>query len=110
MIAGRFLINIAYNIGQQVSTEFLPTVIRAQGVTLVHNLGYVANMFSPLVNYLHVVDPSLPYWVLVAVGVIGGVSILFLPETMGRELPQTLEDGEAFGQNHNFLDNPCIPM
>ncbi|XP_037038412.1 solute carrier family 22 member 3-like [Bradysia coprophila] len=110
MIAGRFLINIAYNIGQQVATEFLPTVIRAQGVTLVHNLGYVANMLSPLVNYLHVIDPSLPFWVLVVVGVIGGTSILFLPETTGRELPQSLEDGEAFGRNHNFLDNPCTPI
>lgn len=99
MIAGRFLINIAYNIGQQVTTEFLPTVVRAQGVALVHNMGYAANIFSPLVNYLQIVDASLPFWILVIVGVIGGTSILFLPETTGRDLPQTLEEGEQFVQN-----------
>lgn len=107
MMTGRFLINIAYNIGQQVSTEFLPTVVRAQGVAFIHNLGYVANMLSPLVNYLHVIDPSLPFWILVIVGIIGGTSILFLPETMGRQLPQTLEDGELFGQDQGFWDTPC---
>lgn len=107
MIIGRFLINIAYNIGQQVTTEFLPTVVRAQGVAFVHNLGYVANILSPLVNYLHVIDGALPFWILVVVGIIGGTSILFLPETMGRELSQTLEEGEAFGEGHRFWDNPC---
>ncbi|KAG4065765.1 hypothetical protein HA402_012443 [Bradysia odoriphaga] len=107
MIIGRFLVNCSYNIGQQVATEYLPTVVRAQGVAFVHNLGYVANMISPFVIYLQVVHHSVPFWILVAVAIIGGTSILFLPETMDRALPQTLEDGEHFGDGFKFWDVPC---
>lgn len=107
MILGRFLVNCSYNIGQQVCTEYLPTVVRAQGVAFVHNLGYVANMVSPFVIYLQVVHHSLPFWILLVVGIVGGTSILFLPETMDKELPQTLEDGENFGSDFKFWDMPC---
>jgi len=107
MIIGRFLVNCSYNIGQQVATEYLPTVVRGQGVAFVHNLGYVANMVSPFVIYLQVVHHSLPFWILVVVAIVGGTSILFLPETMDRELPQTLEDGENFSAGFNFWDMPC---
>lgn len=107
MIIGRFLVNCSYNIGQQVATEYLPTVVRAQGVAFIHNLGYVANMVSPFVIYLQVIHHSLPFWILVVVGLIGGTSILFLSETMDRELPQTLEDGENFGAGFKFWDVPC---
>lgn len=107
MMAGRFFVNFSYNIGQQTSAEYLPTVVRAQGVAFVHNLGYVANMVSPLVIYLRVIEPALPFWILVIVGFIGGTSILFLPETMGKDLPQTLQDGETFGLDQKFWDNPC---
>lgn len=107
MIIGRLLVNCSYNIGQQVATEYLPTVVRAQGVAFVHNLGYVSNMVSPFVIYLHVVHRSLPFWILIVVGIVGGSSILFLPETMDRELPQTLEDGENFDAGFKFWEMPC---
>lgn len=107
MVIGRFLVNCSYNIGQQVATEYLPTVVRAQGVAFVHNLGYVANMISPFVIYLQVVHHTLPFWILAVVGIVGGSSILFLSETMDRELPQTLEDGEHFGDGFKFFDVPC---
>lgn len=89
-MAGRFFINCSYNIDLQVTAEYLPTVVRGQGVALVHNLGYVANILSPLVMYLQVINSSLPFWILAAVGSIGASAILFLPETMGKALPQVL--------------------
>lgn len=107
MMAGRFCVNWSYNIAQQISAEYLPTVVRVQGVAFIHNLGYVADMLSPLVMYLQVINPSLPFWILAIVAFIGGTSILFLPETMGKDLPQTLQDAENFGLDDNFW-YPCI--
>lgn len=49
---GRFSINISYNIGLQYAAELLPTVVRAQGVALIHIMGYVASIISPFVVYL----------------------------------------------------------
>lgn len=51
-IMGRFAINISYNIGLQYAAELLPTVVRAQGVALIHIMGYVSSIVAPFVVYL----------------------------------------------------------
>ncbi|XP_075217415.1 carcinine transporter [Lycorma delicatula] len=106
-IMGRFSVNISYNIGLQYAAELLPTVVRAQGVALIHIMGYVASILSPFVIYLANFNPSFPLLVLGVMGIIGGVLTLFLPETMDQELPQTLQDGEEFGKDQKFFDIPC---
>lgn len=58
----------------------------------------MANIISTYVIYLKVVDPSLPFWILEIVGIFGGSLMLFLPETMGKDLPQTLSNGELDGE------------
>lgn len=107
MITGRFFVNCSYNIAQQISAEYLPTVVRGIGVAFIHNLGYVANLLSPVVIYLQSINSSLPYYILTIVGLLGGSAILVLPETMDKALPQTLEDGENFGLEDTFW-YPCV--
>nr|CAD7198155.1 unnamed protein product [Timema douglasi] len=107
-IMGRFSINISYNIGLQYAAELLPTVVRAQGVALIHIMGYVASILAPFVVYLAVVSPALPLLILGGLGVVGGVLALFLPETLDKELPQTLQDGENFGLGQRLWDFPCV--
>ena len=49
----------------------------------------------------------LPLLILGSLGVVGGVMALFLPETLDKDLPQTLADGEQFGRNQRFFEFPC---
>lgn len=105
---GRFCVNFSYNIGIQYAAELLPTVVRAQGVAFIHIMGYVASIVAPFVVYLGYVAPALPLLVLGFFGIVGGVLSLFLPETLGHELPQTLSDGEEFGRDQKIWDFPCI--
>lgn len=107
-IFGRFWINISYNIGLQYMAEVLPTVVRAQGVTFVHIMGFVASIIAPFVVYLNVVSQTLPLIILGVTGIIGGVLCLFLPETLDEQLPQTLQEGEQFGINQKFMDAPFL--
>ncbi|XP_026301780.1 organic cation transporter protein-like [Apis mellifera] len=107
-ILGRFWINISYNIGLQYAAEVLPTVVRAQGVALIHIMGYVASILAPFVVYLDVVSSILPLLVLGTLGIICGLLTLFLPETLDKDLPQTLQDGEDFGKDQKMWDFPCI--
>lgn len=51
-IAARLGVNIAANIGFQYAAEMLPTVVRAQGVSLIHIIGYFAHIIGPYVVYL----------------------------------------------------------
>lgn len=106
-IIGRFAVNISYNIGLQYAAELLPTVVRAQGVALIHIMGYVASILAPFVVYLGLFSPTLPLLILGFLGIIGGCLALFLPETLNHELPQTLDDGENFGKNQKIWDFPC---
>ncbi|CAG9857803.1 unnamed protein product [Phyllotreta striolata] len=107
-IAGRFAINISYNIGLQYAAEILPTVVRAQGVALIHIMGYVASIIAPFVVYLAKMSTSLPLLILGVLGILGGMLALFLPETLDHELPQTLQDGENFGLGQKIWDVPCV--
>lgn len=105
-IIGRFWINISYNIGLQYVAEVLPTVVRAQGVAFVHIMGYVASIVAPFVVYLSYIHVTLPLIILGIVSIVGGFLCLFLPETLDKELPQSLEDGEAFGLDQRFWEFP----
>ena len=56
---------------------------------------YVASILAPFVVYLDVVSSILPL-VLGTLGIICSLLTLFLPETLNKDLPQTLQDGEDF--------------
>ncbi|XP_068149367.1 beta-alanine transporter [Drosophila tropicalis] len=93
-VFSRFFANMAYNISLQWQAEVLPTVVRAQGVSLIHILSAAATLFSPLVCYLDRYREHLPLFILSVLSVICGFLVLFLPETKNAVMPQTVEDGE----------------
>ncbi|XP_011305803.1 organic cation transporter protein [Fopius arisanus] len=107
-ILGRFCVNISYNIGLQYAAELLPTVVRAQGVALIHTMGYVASIAAPFVVYIAIISPILPLLLLGVFGIVGGILALLLPETLDKDLPQTLQDGEEFGKEQGLWDMPCL--
>lgn len=107
-IIARLGVNIAANIGFQYAAEMLPTVVRAQGVSLIHIIGYVAHILGPYIIYLADIDPSLP---LIALGLLSfghAFLTLGLPETLNQDLPETLQEGNDFGKEQNFWWVPCI--
>ncbi|XP_045770182.1 carcinine transporter-like [Maniola jurtina] len=106
-IVGRFAVNISYNIGMQYAAELLPTVVRAQGLALIHISGYVATILVPYIVYLATISPEIPLLILGAIGIFGGCLCLFLPESMGKNMPQTIQDGEEYGSEQKFWDMPC---
>lgn len=108
IILGRFFVNFSYNIGMQYAAELLPTVVRGQGVSFIHLTGYIATIMSPIIVHLGVVSPILPLMILGSCGIAGGLMTLLLPETLGEQLPQSIDDGEQFGLNQKMWHFPCI--
>lgn len=52
-------------------------------------------------------EPSLPSTIFGCVAITSGLLSLFLPETLGRGLPQTLEEGEHFGDGDTACTSCC---
>ncbi|XP_034659080.1 carcinine transporter [Drosophila subobscura] len=94
-IFGRLCVTIANNVGEQWAAEILPTVVRGQGLSLIHILGAAAAVLSPFVVYSGDYSSSLPMKILAGLAVIGAVLVLFLPETTNVALPQTIEEAET---------------
>ena len=51
-VLARFGVNIATILGFQYVAEILPTVVRAQGVSLIHIIGFIGHILAPYVIYL----------------------------------------------------------
>ena len=51
---------------------------------------------------------SLPYLIMGVACVVGAVTALFLPETAGADLPDTIEDAEKFGKDLPFFYMPIL--
>ncbi|CAG7824947.1 unnamed protein product [Allacma fusca] len=93
---GKFGISAAFVAVQQMASEIYPTVVRGRGVSFSNVVGMIGPAFVPLVNYTGQEYLYLPLLTLGGLMVVGGVTALALPETLGRSLPQTLMDAEEF--------------
>ncbi len=57
----------------------------------------IGSVLSPLLLILSDVWSPLPMVVFGGCSISAGLVAMFLPETMGRNLPETMAEGEALG-------------
>lgn len=107
-ILARLGVNVAANIGFQYAAEMLPTVVRAQGVSLIHIIGYFAHILGPYVIYLADIKKELPLICLGLVSLFDAFLTLTLPETLDQDLPESLQEGNDFGKEQSFWWIPCL--
>jgi len=96
---GKFSITTAINLAFMLPVEVLPTVARSQACSIIHTLGFAVCFFSPLIVYWAESCRQCALLVLCCVSALGAVTcMLFLPETLGMDLPDTLQEGEEFAR------------
>ncbi|XP_062951227.1 organic anion transporter 3 [Cynocephalus volans] len=78
------------------TSELYPTVIRQTGMGLSNMWARVGSMTAPLVKITGDVQPFIPNVIYGTIALLGGSAALFLPETLNRPLPETLEDMEIW--------------
>ncbi|XP_018333220.1 organic cation transporter protein isoform X2 [Agrilus planipennis] len=96
---GKFLISSSFAIVYNYSAELFPTVIRNSALGLGSMCARLSGTLTPLVTLLDSFDPTLPAIVFAVIALISGALTLFLPETMGAPMPESIQDGEEFGKN-----------
>lgn len=75
--------------------ELFPTVVRNSGVGLSSTVARIGSMVAPFVATLSQSTPWLPPLAFGIIPLIGAGLCIILPDTRGKKLPDTLEEGEA---------------
>ncbi|XP_064187343.1 solute carrier family 22 member 17 [Anguilla rostrata] len=95
-VLGLFSSQAAASLCILFTAEVIPTVIRGSGVGLVMGLGCVGRLSSPLMDLWNHYGYFLHHVVYSSLALLAVLSILLLPESKRKPLPQTLADGEQY--------------
>ncbi|CAB3242378.1 unnamed protein product [Arctia plantaginis] len=98
VITNRASITVSYYLINLLNMELYPTCLRQSGMSLGNLVSSGASAIAPYVLYLgRKVDVRCPSVILTATTLLGGIiPIFFLPETLNKKLPETLEDAKNF--------------
>ncbi|XP_076976888.1 solute carrier family 22 member 1 [Tamandua tetradactyla] len=92
---GRMGITIVFEMVCLVNAELYPTFIRNLGMMVCSSLCDVGGIITPFIVFrLMEVWQALPLILFAVFGLVAGGMTLFLPETKGIALPETIEDAE----------------
>lgn len=105
VMVGKLFISGSYSIIYKYSAELFPTVVRSSGVGLGSMSASVSGALTPLISLLDSLNPKIPTIIFGFLALLSGFSTFFLPETLGRNLPQSIEDGEKFGVGDTCFTN-----
>ncbi|CAH3860358.1 unnamed protein product [Pieris brassicae] len=92
LVSARFFNIMAYNTLIQWTPELLPTSMRASGGALIFTFGNLPLLLSSFVVFSAQYWPGLPFLIISVFAILGASCALFIPETMGKPMPQTVED------------------
>ncbi|KAM5138086.1 solute carrier family 22 member 6-A-like [Mantella aurantiaca] len=77
------------------TTELYPTVIRQSGLGLGSTMARLGGIVAPLVKLLGEFYPFIPLVIYGGAPILSGVLVYFLPETVNKPLPDTIEEVET---------------
>ncbi|KAI8503342.1 hypothetical protein Bbelb_191630 [Branchiostoma belcheri] len=101
---GKFCITASFGVTYVFSAEIFPTVVRQIGMGMSSMSARVGGIAAPFVNLLGRHWAPMPYVIFGGTSIAAGLLTLLLPETAGRKLPATIEEGENFGKREGIVD------
>ena len=101
---GRLFMCYAMNTAAQLSFEVVPTQLRGQGTALANVCAQIANFFAPQIVYSKVVDERMPFILMSLVSLLAAFLAIFLPETAGIKLPDSITEAEVLFKRKNLLN------
>ncbi|KAJ8248563.1 hypothetical protein GJAV_G00243330 [Gymnothorax javanicus] len=95
------------------TAELYPTVVRQNGMGYNSCMARVGVSMAPLAILLDAVWKPLPQVLMCTMALMAALMASLLPETMGKRLPETIEDVEQTRKGVSsgpFQEKPYIPM
>ncbi|XP_038610252.1 putative solute carrier family 22 member 31 [Tachyglossus aculeatus] len=85
------------------ASEVLPTVVRGAGLGLIMAAGFLGQAVAPIMDIHNHHGFFLHHVVFASFAILSMLSIMLLPETRGKVLPESLKDGEGQRRSPLFL-------
>ncbi|XP_029029970.1 solute carrier family 22 member 6 isoform X2 [Betta splendens] len=96
-VVGKGCLAASFNCCFLYSGELYPTIIRQNGMGWVSMMARVGAMLAPMVLLTGDHLPWLPGLIYGGAPIVSGVAAVFLPETLGTPLPDSIQDVEDRG-------------
>lgn len=97
VLLGKSCIAISFAVIYNYTAELFPTVLRNTALGIGSMCCRLSGAMTPMIMLLDTLDPSVPATLFGVIALVSGFLSLYLPETAGQPMPETLEDGERFG-------------
>jgi len=100
-MCGKLFASGSFAIMYMYTAELYPTVIRSSGIGLCSLIARIGGIAAPqiAINLPKVAGIASPYYVMGGASVVGGLLSLYLPETLGSKLPETMHDVDIIKAN-----------
>lgn len=95
---GKMAITASYGTVYVFTTEQFPTPVRNVGLGASSMMARFGGILAPYINILNEIWKPLPMVVFGGLSFLCGLLSLYLPETLNKKLPETIEEGERFGK------------
>ncbi|XP_046582580.1 organic cation transporter protein-like [Haliotis rubra] len=108
-LVGRAFVSASFAIVWLYTSELFPTVIRNSTMSVANVCGRLGGVISPYIANLALVIPgdfgrAVPLIIFGASMVGAGLLALLLPETLNKELPESIEDAEKMKSPNQTSD------
>uniref|UniRef100_A0A7N8XV18 Solute carrier family 22 member 5 n=1 Tax=Mastacembelus armatus TaxID=205130 RepID=A0A7N8XV18_9TELE len=90
-MTGKFGFTMAFSIVYIYTAEIYPTVLRNIGMGLCSSAARIGSITAPYVIYLGTYNKVLPYVVMGSLTIASSVVNVFLPESLNKALPETVD-------------------
>jgi MFS family permease len=107
-LTSKLCMTCSFFITDLVASELFPTVVRGAGASLTQTVSTIGLCLSPLIAHLGNQNLYLPLVIFGILGIVGGGVTILLPETLDQNLPETMEEGEAFGKDMTWRE--CLKL
>ncbi|XP_070773626.1 solute carrier family 22 member 6 [Enoplosus armatus] len=100
-VVGKGCLAASFNCCYLYSGELYPTIIRQNGMGWASMMARIGAMVAPMVLLAGDHIPWLPGLIYGGAPILSGAAALFLPETLGSPLPDTIQDVEDRGSGRS---------
>ncbi|KAM6983379.1 solute carrier family 22 member 6 [Tautogolabrus adspersus] len=105
-VVGKGCLAASFNCCYLYTGELYPTIIRQTGMGWVSMMARVGAMVAPMVLLMEDYRPWIPGLIYGGLPILSGVAAVFLPETLGSPLPDTIQDVEDRGSGRSSKKTP----